>query len=212
MAAVSLWGVLAGIGGLTHVIGELLQRGTAPDGLVFDSWTAEPIATNLGGEPTMTLLPGLTSAAIATAVTSTGVIVWSLAGRRHRHAGAGLAVGSVLMLLSGGGFGPPVVGLVNGAAARILRSPSTWPKRLPRPVRRLAAASWRGLLLVVVADALLLFLGSVPLALAGLNAPMLFVYSLFLAVAGIPVATLAATIATDRSLAASPAPEHSAAG
>jgi hypothetical protein len=36
-----------------------------PAGAVFDSWIAEPLATNLGGELAIILLPDLVSAAIA---------------------------------------------------------------------------------------------------------------------------------------------------
>jgi len=45
----SIFGVLAGLGGLTHGIGEVLQGNVAPSGIVINSWTQGPIATNMGG-------------------------------------------------------------------------------------------------------------------------------------------------------------------
>ena len=42
------FGVLAGLGGLTHGIGEVLQGSVRPDGLIINSWTKGPIATNMG--------------------------------------------------------------------------------------------------------------------------------------------------------------------
>ncbi|HUS70065.1 MAG TPA: hypothetical protein VM075_04720 [Anaerolineae bacterium] len=46
----SVFGVLAGLGGITHGIGEILQGNVAPSGIIIDSWTEGPIATNMGGE------------------------------------------------------------------------------------------------------------------------------------------------------------------
>jgi hypothetical protein len=53
----STFGVLAGVGGLTHGVGEVLQGNVAPDGIFIDSWTQGPIATNMGGDPAMTIVP-----------------------------------------------------------------------------------------------------------------------------------------------------------
>ncbi len=46
----STFGVLAGLGGIRHGIGEILQGNVAPGGTVIESWTEGPIATNMGGE------------------------------------------------------------------------------------------------------------------------------------------------------------------
>ena len=55
----SFFGVLAGIGGLVHGIGEVLQGSTKPEGIFINSWTRGPIATNMGGEPGITIIPNL---------------------------------------------------------------------------------------------------------------------------------------------------------
>jgi len=44
----SIFGVLAGLGGVTHGIGETLQGNMAPNGIMINSWTEGPIATNMG--------------------------------------------------------------------------------------------------------------------------------------------------------------------
>lgn len=54
-----IFGVLAGLGGLTHGIGEVLQGNVKPGGIIINSWTQGPIATNMGGEPGMTIVPSL---------------------------------------------------------------------------------------------------------------------------------------------------------
>jgi hypothetical protein len=46
-------GGLAGVGGITHGVGEVIQGSRSPGGIVFDSWAQGRIARNLGGEPAM---------------------------------------------------------------------------------------------------------------------------------------------------------------
>src|SRR5574342_1423196 len=90
----ALCGVLAGVGGLMHSVGEILQGSTPPVSIVFDSWVDEPFATNLGGEPAMTLVPNLLLTGILTIVASLAVVVWSAAGTGRA------GYGRVLFLLS----------------------------------------------------------------------------------------------------------------
>lgn len=56
----SVFGFLAGLGGITHGIGEILQGNVAPGGIIIPSWTQGPIANSMGGDPAMTLIPNLT--------------------------------------------------------------------------------------------------------------------------------------------------------
>ena len=44
-------GILAGLGGLTHGIGEALQGSVKRDRIIINSWTQGPIATNMVDEP-----------------------------------------------------------------------------------------------------------------------------------------------------------------
>jgi hypothetical protein len=73
--AASVFGVLAGLGGLTHGIGEVIQGNVAPGGIIIDSWTQGPIATNLDGEPAMTILPNLLVTGVLTILLSLAVLV-----------------------------------------------------------------------------------------------------------------------------------------
>lgn len=136
-------GALAGIGGITHGIGEIIQGSVAPGGVVFDSWAQGPIARNLGGEPAMTLVGNLAATGILTIVASLAVVAWSLLALDRRHAGAGLVVLSVAMLVVGGGFGPPIPGMLAGLVAGAARaSKSRWARRLAGRGGRLLAALW----------------------------------------------------------------------
>src|SRR5512139_783205 len=86
-ATASIFGALAGLGGLNHGIGEALQGNVASGGIIVNSWTVGPIATNMGGEPAMTLAPSLLVAGILTIVVSLAVMAWAVAGVGGRHGG-----------------------------------------------------------------------------------------------------------------------------
>ncbi|HEX6335611.1 MAG TPA: hypothetical protein VFZ85_01540 [Jiangellaceae bacterium] len=185
-------GVLAGLGGFIHGIGEVLQGSSSPAGVVFDSWTQGRIATNLGGEPAMSLIPNTLLTGLLTMAASLAVIAWALRFLDHRYGGRGLAALSVLMLLVGGGFGPPILGLLAalpaGAAHRVVRVRSWTRTRGGRAL----AATWPALFWLCLADATFLVLGSVTAGVVlNLDISAAFVYALFLAAAAMPVATLA---------------------
>ena len=188
----SVCGTLAGVGGLTHGVGEVLQ-GTGPtSGLVFDSWSAGRIAANLGGEPAMSLVPRLPVTGGLTILASLGVVLWAVAFVDRRHGGAVLAGLSVLMLLVGGGFGPPVLGVLAGLAAGGAHAPHRWTSRLAGQAGGALASLWPPLFWLCIANASLLVLGSMLVAGAlDVAVPDLFVYSLFLVMVSMPLATLA---------------------
>src|SRR3974377_483714 len=110
-ATASTLGVLAGLGGITHGIGEILQGHIAPSGLMIYSWTQGPIATTMGGEPAMTLIPSLFKTGVLTVLVSFAVLVWSAAFVQRRNGGWVQILLSVFMLLVGGGFAPPIMGV-----------------------------------------------------------------------------------------------------
>jgi hypothetical protein len=157
----SIWGVLAGLGGLTHGIGEVLQGNVAPDGIIIDSWTAGPIATNMDGEPAMTIVPNLLLTGVLTIIVSLAIIVWAAAFVRRKNGGRVLLLLSVGMLLVGGGFGPPLIGLSAGWAGTGINSPLTWWRtRLSDNVQRWLARSWPWVFTVCLIATVLLVIGS----------------------------------------------------
>lgn len=208
LAAVS--GALAGVGGVTHGIGELLQGFGPPSGIVFESWVHGPIATNLGGEPAMSLIPDIRVSGIVTIAVSLAVIAWSVAKPDQRHAGAVLALLSGGMLLVGGGFGPPILGMLAGLVAGAAHSTNSRLLRLVAgPRRQRPAGLWPGLFWLCTVNAAFLVVGSLVVGgLLGLAAPDLFVASLFLVVVTMPLAAIAgmASRAKDASPSAPPTP------
>jgi hypothetical protein len=188
----SVFGVLAGLGGLTHGIGETLQGNVAPDGIAIDSWTQGPIAAYMGGEPAMTIVPNLLLTGVLNIVVSLAVIVWSAVFVQRKGGGRVLMVLSIVMLLVGGGFGPPTLGLLAGVAGTGIGAPLTgWRKRLPVNVRHFLARLWPWVFGICAINGVFLVIGSVILVYVfELNNPDLFTNSFFFAVLSLPLAML----------------------
>lgn len=180
----SIFGVLSGLGGLTHGVGETLQGNVAPDGIIINSWTQGPIAAYMGGEPGMTIVPNLLVTGILTIIVSLAVIVWSVAFVQRRNGGMILILLSIAMLLVGGGFGPPTIGVLAGVAGLGINSPHTWWRtHLTVNIRSILARLWSWVFGVCVINGVFLFIGSLVLVyLFAFNNPDLFVNSFFFAV------------------------------
>src|SRR5690606_15355136 len=102
----------------------------------------------VSGEPAMTLIPNLAVAGVLTVVVAGTLGVWAVLFVAPPRGGVGLIGLSILLLLVGGGFGPPLIGLLVGfATLRAGRS------HLGRPSRVTAwlAPAWGWLVAVAVA-------------------------------------------------------------
>jgi hypothetical protein len=67
------------------------------------------------------------------------VIIWSVRFIHGKYGGLGLILLSILLLLFGGGFFPPLIGLIGGAAGTRINRPLGGQ---PGPLTRLAANLW----------------------------------------------------------------------
>jgi hypothetical protein len=180
----SVFGILAGLGGITHGIGEVLQGNVAPGGIWIYSWTQGPIASNMGGEPGITVVPNLLVTGILTIVVSLFVITWAAILVQRKNGGRMLTFLSVIMLLVGGGVGPPIMGILAGVAGLGINAPlSWWGKRLPVNVRRFLARLWPWIFAIGVINGIFLVIGSVILVyFFNLNNPDLFMSSFFFSI------------------------------
>jgi hypothetical protein len=194
-ATAVIFGVLAGLGGLTHGIGEVLQGNVKPDGIIINSWTQGPIATNMGGEPAMTIVPNLLATGILTILVSLAVLIWA-AFIRDKNGGRILLLLSIIMLLVGGGFGPPIIGILAGLAGSGIGAPLTWWRvRLSQSIRAGLAALWPWIFAIAVINGVFLVIGSVILVFFfDLNNPDLFTNSFYFS-----VVLLILTIVTGRA-------------
>lgn len=157
----TLFGALAGIGGLTHGVGEALQGNVAAEGIFINSWTQGPIATNMGGEPGITIVPNLLVTGLLTIIVSLAVLVWAAFFVQRRNGGRVLVALSVVMLLVGGGIGPPLIGILAGIAGTGIGKPlGGWRNRLPPSARQLLVSLWPLLFVVAAVSGAFLVVGS----------------------------------------------------
>ena len=186
-----VFGVFAGISGAVHGIGEMLQGNVATGGVVINSWAEGPIALYMGGEPAMTLIPNFLVSGMITLFVSSALAVWAAGFSNRNHSGLVMLLLSTLMLLVGGGFAPPVVGLLAGAAGTRVKSPLNWWSRRLGGARGLLADMWKPVWMLCLANGLFLCIGGNTLPFLGFNNPNLFTYSFLLSLPLIPLSTVA---------------------
>jgi len=179
----STFGFLSGMGGITHGVGEMLQGNVTSSGIVINSWTQGPIATNMGGEPAMAIVPNLLVTGLLTIFFSLATIVWSVLFVQRKHGGLVLILLSITMLLVGAGFAPPIMGILAGVAGLGINAHTWWGTRLPINIQHFLAKAWPWILGICLLDSLFLVVGSIILVyFFDLNNPDLFVYSFLFAI------------------------------
>jgi hypothetical protein len=172
---VSTFGLLAGLAGIEHGVGEILQGSIRPAGPIIASWPDSKAFEILGGEPALTVIPNLLVTGMVAVIVAGTVAIWSVGFVDRRHSGLVLILLCVLMLLVGGGFGPPLIGVIVGfGATRIGAAPDRRPGRVSQIVGRV----WLWILAAAVLGYLSLLPGTILLGqLLGVNGPGL-VYAL----------------------------------
>jgi hypothetical protein len=159
---VSTFGLIVGLAGIEHGIGEVLQGNTAPGGMMIKSWPDSEFFRIVAGEPAMTIIPNLLVTGLLAILFSLIFLVCVLTGYAQRkNGGLVLIVLSIVMLLVGGGFGPPILGIIVGVTATQINAPLTWWRaHVSVGVRRLLGGLWMWLFAASVTTWLLLFPGT----------------------------------------------------
>lgn len=180
----SVFGVLAGLGGLTHGIGEVQQGNVAPDGFFIDSWATGPIAERMDGDPGITIVPNFLATGILAITVSLAIVIWSAFFVQRKNGGRVLIVLSVALLLVGGGIGSPVIGILAGVAGTRIRSPLTWWRtRLTVNVRHFLALLWPWIFAAAALNGAFLMVGALLLVyFFEVGNAALFLNSFYLAV------------------------------
>ena len=133
---VATWlGVVAGIAGLEHGYFEFLHGNTPTPGLAFPSWGPPCVSEEIwhACEPAMSILPNFLLTGILAMLLSVVLIVWAVWFVQRKYCGWVQVALSILLLLFGGGFFPPIIGLVGGLAGTQIHRPlSGRPTRLTR--------------------------------------------------------------------------------
>ena len=124
---VSTFGVIIGIAGLEHGVGEIFQGNIAPNSVVIESWPNNPAYEILAGEPAMTIIPNLLLTGILTVIVSIIFMIWAAIYVERKNGVRILMLLTLVLLLVGGGFAPPIISALLIYPAIRINSP---PKRL----------------------------------------------------------------------------------
>jgi len=194
----STMGVIMGLGGIEHGIGEILQGNHMPPEIVIASWPGSEFFQIVAGEPAMTIVPNFLAAGILTVLFSLIFLFWAVLFIDRKQGGLVLVALSIAMLLVGGGFGPPIIGILIGAAATRINSPLIgWRAHLSTGFQNFIRAFWPYLFCACVLDWLLLFPGlSILSYYLGLNDPDI-IPVLFFSALGLLLLSILAGYASD---------------
>lgn len=135
-------GIAAGAAGIEHGIFEILQGRVRPDGLVISSIGPPCVPEEAWNacEPALTIVPDFLITGILAVFFGLLVLLWSAFFLSRKASGAVLMGLSIILLLFGGGFFPPLIGLVAGGAALPIHRP--YPDRKPGGVSRFLSTLW----------------------------------------------------------------------
>lgn len=189
----STFGAIAGLAGLEHGIGEVLQGNRPTEGMMVLSWPDSAWFRILGGEPAMTVVPNLLVTGILAILLSLTFLVWATMFVQRKNGGLVLILLSILMLLVGGGFGPPLLGIIVGLASSRINAPLT---RLP--ARRFLGNLWPWSFAAALASWLMLMPGSMLWDyFLGVSDPELLLAVLLLSATGFLLLTILTAFARD---------------
>ncbi|MCS4538750.1 MAG: hypothetical protein HYY67_07840 [Thaumarchaeota archaeon] len=123
----AILGIIASVLGAYHGYGEILQERDTPKGIVINAFSRIdcPPAGNANCFPAMTILPTTFMVfGTITVIVAVFVLVCTILIIAGKNAGLLLLVASVVLLLVGEGFLPPVLGTAAGLVA-------LWASRKP---------------------------------------------------------------------------------
>ena len=156
------FGILGALGGMVHGVGEVRQGPIEPAGMFISSWTQGPIALYFDGDPAITLIPNLLYTGIMTLLISIIMVIYSVAFLEKKHSGLVLIILSVVLLIVGGGVGPPTLSLLAGIAGLGINSRHTWwRKHVKGNLQYFLSKAWPFVFLACLANGLFNVVGHV---------------------------------------------------
>jgi hypothetical protein len=184
-------GILSGIMGIEHGIGEVLEGYRPTNGIFILSWPDSMFFEIMAGEPAMTLIPNyLVTGLLAIFFSAAFLIVLVKSGLDKKALMIPLAL-LVLMLLFGGGFGPPILGVIAVLIALKRNSQlKTW-SRLPLELHSVLSKVWPWSFGLCLLGWLMLFPGAALIAFfTGVNTALIMLIPILVAFAFIPITLL----------------------
>jgi hypothetical protein len=183
--------ILAGIMGIEHGIGEVLVGNRPTEGIFILSWPNSEFFEIMVGEPAMTIVPNyLVTGLLAILLSGTFLAVSTKFGL-DRKAIVILFALLILMLLTGAGFGPPILGAIAVLIALKINSPlKTWSK-LPSRLHRILGMLWSWSFGLCLGGWLMLFPGAALIAfLTGFDHALLMEIPILVGFVLIPITLL----------------------
>ena len=124
--AASIIGIIAGFIGMEHGYYEILLRDKTLNGILFDAISGTSFSnlptSQWTGWPAMTFIQNFRITGIFAILVSLVVIAWSAMFIQRKNGGLTLILLSILMLLVGGGFIPPLFGIIAGVIGSYRKS------------------------------------------------------------------------------------------
>ena len=184
-------GILAGIMGIEHGIGEVLQGDRSTAGVFILSWPDTAFFEIMSGEPAMTIIPNYLVTGLFAIFFSSVFLVVLIKFDPNAKAIAALMILLVLMLLTGGGFGPPILGLIAVLIALKTNSPLKIWSRLPAKFHRVLSMLWPWSFGLCLTGWLMLFPGASLIAFfTGLDHALVMIAPILIAFGSIPITLL----------------------
>lgn len=184
-------GILTGIMGIEHGIGEVLEGNRPTDGVFILSWPDSAFFEVMAGEPAMTIIPNYLLTGLL-AILFSGLFLTVLAKLSlNRWAIHLLFVLLILMLLAGGGFGPPILGVMAVLIALKRDSPLKLWRKLPSTLHRVLSRLWPWSFGLCLLGWLMLFPGAALIAFfTGIDNALLMLIPILVAFTFIPITLL----------------------
>jgi len=188
---VTTLGILTGIMGIEHGIGEARQGLRPVNGVFILSWPDSPFFAIMSGEPAMTIFPTCLLTGLFAILFSCLLLVVLLVFIHKQFFIPVLLVLIILMLLSGAGFGPPLLGIIMILIALKLKSPLKVWRKLPAGLHSALALLWPWAFGICLAAWMMLFPGAALVVhFTGCNNALLMIIPICLAFGLIPVTLL----------------------
>ncbi|NMC12621.1 MAG: hypothetical protein GYA34_07030 [Chloroflexi bacterium] len=184
-------GILAGIMGIEHGIGEVLVGYQPTESVFILSWPNSAFFEIMSGEPAMTVIPNYLVTGFLAIFFSGVFLVVLLKPGSDRKAITILFALLVLMLFTGGGFGPPILGTIAVLIALKRNSPLKIWSKLPSKLHSILSALWPWSFGICLIGWLMLFPGAALIVFfTGIDNALLMIVPILIAFTFIPVTLL----------------------
>ena len=181
-------GILAGIMGIEHGIGEVLEGYRPTESVFILSWPDSAFFGIMAGEPAMTIIPNYFVTGLLAIFFSGAFLIVLVKPGHDRKTIIILAALLILMLLTGGGFGPPILGMIAVLIALKRNSPLKLWRKLPSKLHTVLSRLWPWSFGLCLLGWLMLFPGAALIAFfTGIDNAFLMVIPILIAFAFIPI-------------------------